>query len=119
MKLSPLVNVNVKRNDTSVDMNFSPNLAMAALRYSSPLPLHWPLTVISAASVSVVITQPGHPSMCSPDAVAPTLQIMMFYILCKMCRVVTLLMLISPNFCLSFNRLKGIFIVDFLMIDCF
>jgi len=33
------VNVNVKRNDTSVDVNFSPNFAMATLRYSGPLPL--------------------------------------------------------------------------------
>jgi len=33
----PLVNVNVKRNDTSVDVHFSPNFAMAALRDSGPL----------------------------------------------------------------------------------
>ena len=32
----PLVNVNVKHNDTSVDVNFSPNLAMAARRYGDP-----------------------------------------------------------------------------------
>jgi len=31
------VNTNVKRNDTSVDVNFSPNLAMAAPQYSGPL----------------------------------------------------------------------------------
>jgi len=34
-----MVNVNVKRNDTSVDVNFSPNFAIAALRYSGPLGL--------------------------------------------------------------------------------
>jgi len=34
VKLSPLVNV--KRNDMSVDVNFSPNLAMATSRYGVP-----------------------------------------------------------------------------------
>jgi len=35
------VNVNVKRNiyDTSIDVHFSPNLAMAALRYGGTLPM--------------------------------------------------------------------------------
>jgi len=34
------VNVNVKCNDTFVDdVNFSPDFAMAALRYSGPLPM--------------------------------------------------------------------------------
>jgi len=32
------VNVNVKRNDASVDVNFSPNVAMAALGHSGQLP---------------------------------------------------------------------------------
>jgi len=32
----PLVNLNAKRNDTSVDVNFSPKIAMAALRYGGP-----------------------------------------------------------------------------------
>jgi len=32
------VNVNVKRNGTSNDVNFSPNLATAAPRYGGPSP---------------------------------------------------------------------------------
>jgi len=32
------VNVNVKCNDTSDDVNFSPNFAMAALRYAGSHP---------------------------------------------------------------------------------
>jgi len=37
-----VVNVNVilMCNDTSVDVNYSSNFAMAALRYNSPLPSH-------------------------------------------------------------------------------
>jgi len=51
VKFSPLVNVNVKRNDTSVDVNFSLNFAMAALRYSGPLP--W---MSYRPNVAVVVT---------------------------------------------------------------
>jgi len=31
------MNVNLKHNDMSIDVNFSPNFAMAALRYGDPL----------------------------------------------------------------------------------
>ena len=35
-KSRPRVNVNLKRNDMSVDVNFSPNFAMAAPHYGGP-----------------------------------------------------------------------------------